>query len=299
MRHWTLRIGGGLVIVLTLAALTVYALSERRLARVYDVPADEVTVPDDDDSIARGKYLASTVSVCVDCHGPDFAGSVIVDDPALGRIVAPNLTTGEGGQGRVLEDRDLVRAIRYGVAPDGSALKVMPSDDYSSLSDEDLGALIAYIRSLPPVDNAPPPFVLRPLGRLLAALGQLDVFAVDRIDLDTPRIVAMKPEVSKAYGRYLAQIAGCTGCHGPGLSGGQIPGAPPDFPQSANLTPSGEVGGWEFQDFRETIRSGRNPDGRTLADEMPWKSYARMSDQELRAIWLFVESVPAREAGTR
>lgn len=299
MRRWLFPVLSGLVIVLALAALTVYVLSERRLARTYEVPQDEVVIPTDEEGIARGRYLATTVSVCVDCHGPDLAGDTIVDDAGLGRIVAPNLTSGAGGFGQRLEDRDLVRAIRYGVAPDGTALKVMPADDYIGLSDEDLGSIIAYIRSVPPVDNELPPSELRPLGRLLAALGQLDIFSVDRMDLDTPRVRSMKPEVSKTYGKYLAQIAGCTGCHGPGLSGGQIPGAPPDYPQAANLTPSGDVGDWQFQDFLRTIRSGTNPKGRTLANEMPWKNYARMSDQELRAIWLFVASVPAREAGTR
>ncbi|MBK8539176.1 MAG: c-type cytochrome [Ardenticatenia bacterium] len=299
MKRWFLRILGGLVVVLALAALSVYVLSERRLARTYKVPQDEVAIPTDEEGIARGAYLATSISNCRDCHGKDLSGGIMVDDGALGRISAPNLTTGEGGIGEHLENDDLVRAIRYGVAADGTALKIMPADDFNSLSDEDLGAIIAYVRSVPPVDELQPSFVLRPLGRTLVALGQLEIFPVERIDLAAPRPKTLKPEVSKVYGKYLAQIAGCTGCHGPGLSGGQIPGAPPDFPQAANLTPSGDVGDWRFQDFLSTIRSGKNPKGHSLAEEMPWRNFAGMSDQELRAIWLFVASVPAREAGTR
>lgn len=298
MTRWLLRILGALVIVLALAALSVYVLSERRLTRQHVVPQDEVAIPTDDESIARGEYLATSVSNCRDCHGKDLSGSVLVDDGALGRVAAPNLTTGEGGMGAHLEDEDLVRAIRYGVAPDGTALKIMPADDFNSLSDEDLGAIIAYVRSVPPVDKAQPSSVLRILGRTLIALGKLDLFPVERIDLTAPRPEALKPEVSKTYGKYLAQIAGCTGCHGPGLSGGAIPGAPPDFPPAANLTPSGEVGDWQFQDFLSTIRTGKNPAGHELAEEMPWRNFAGMSDQELRAIWLFVSSVPPRVAGT-
>jgi mono/diheme cytochrome c family protein len=101
------------------------------------------------------------------------------------------------------------------------------------------------------------------------------------------------------YGAYLANIAGCTGCHGPGLAGGQIPGAPPDFPQSANLTPSGEVGNWTEADFINTIRTGVNPDGRQLVSEMPWMTYRNMTDDELKALWAYIHSVPPKEAGTR
>ncbi|MBK7782268.1 MAG: c-type cytochrome [Ardenticatenia bacterium] len=299
MKRWFLRILGGLVVVLALAVLAIFALSERRLARAYSVPEDDVTIPTDADSVARGAYLATTVSNCRDCHGSDLGGTIFVDDPQLGRIIAPNLTSGQGGTGKLLSDQDLVRAIRYGVATDGRALMIMPTEDYNGMSDEDLGAVIAYLRSVPPVDKELPSSLLRPLGRTLAALGKLDIFSIDHVDLNAPRAKTLKPEVSKAYGKYLAQIAGCTGCHGPGLSGGAIPGAPPDFPKAANLTPSGAVGDWQFQDFLSTIRSGKNPKGRQLVEEMPWKSFAGMSDQELRAIWLFVESVPSREAGTR
>lgn len=72
---------GGLVIVLALAALAIFVLSERRLARAYSVPEDDVTIPTDADSVARGEYLATTVSHCRECHGADLGGTVFVDDP--------------------------------------------------------------------------------------------------------------------------------------------------------------------------------------------------------------------------
>lgn len=297
--RWLLRALGALVLLLFLAALAVLGVSEWRLTKPIDAPRATLPIPSDSKAVERGAYLASTVSVCVECHGPDLGGQVVADDPGLGRIVAPNLTRGKGGLGDARTDQDLARAIRYGVGPDDLALMVMPSDDYNHLTDEDLGAVVAYIRSLPPVDQELPAEALRPFGRLLMALGQLDVFAAARIDMEQRPPKSLAPEVSKDYGRYLANIAGCTGCHGPGLSGGSIPGAPPDFPPAANLTPSGEVGSWDFADFRDTLRSGKNPKGRALSEEMPWKSYGKMSDQELRAIWLFVSSVPAKDAGQR
>ncbi len=101
------------------------------------------------------------------------------------------------------------------------------------------------------------------------------------------------------YGHYLADGAGCTGCHGLGLSGGPIPGVPPDWPQAANLTPSGEVGKWSEADFISTIRTGANPAGKTLAKEMPWFRYREMTDNDLKALWQFVKTTPAKPFGNR
>jgi hypothetical protein len=105
--------------------------------------------------------------------------------------------------------------------------------------------------------------------------------------------------VDVVYGKYLADIAGCTGCHRPGLSGGPIPAAPPDFPEAANLTPSGELVGWTEEMFITTIRTGVKPSGTPLKEQMPSKYFALMSDDELKAIWMFLQSVPAKAAGTR
>ncbi len=109
----------------------------------------------------------------------------------------------------------------------------------------------------------------------------------------------MQPAADAEYGRYLANVAGCTGCHGPGLSGGAIIGAPPDWPHSANLTPSGEVGGWSQADFVQTIRTGVNPAGRQLSPVMPYMTFQHMTDDELGALWVYLKTVPAKEAGTR
>lgn len=105
--------------------------------------------------------------------------------------------------------------------------------------------------------------------------------------------------VSVAYGRYLA--AGCTGCHGLGYSGGPIPGAPPSFPPAANLTPDNAsgLGRWSEADFLRALREGVRPDGSTINPVMPWKNFARMSDTELKALYLFLQQVPAQPRGNR
>lgn len=289
---------GVLLGIVGLFLLFVWVRSNSILNKAYDAPEIAISVPTDEEAIERGRYLATVISVCIDCHGTDFGGGVVVDDPALGIVIAPNLTTGENGLGTELTDDDFARVLRYGVLPDGKSVRVMPSDDYTHMSLTDMGAVIAYVRSLPPVDSDWPETKLKLLGRILLATGQLPIMIADRIDFAAAR-PEPEPGVTLEYGAYLANIAGCTGCHGPGLAGGMIPGAPPDWPQAANLTPSGEVGMWSETQFIETIRTGVNPEGRQLVNEMPWRYYAQMTDAELQAIWLFVHSVPAKEAGTR
>ncbi|MBK8905388.1 MAG: cytochrome c [Anaerolineaceae bacterium] len=296
---WAGIVLGSLVGVLVMAVGFLLTRSNQILNKTYSPPEDSVFIPTDAEAIAKGEYLVTNVSVCVECHGEDFGGGVVVDDPALGRIVAPNLTKGPGGFGNELSDADFVRVIRYGVLPDGRSLLVMPAEDYTHLSDADLGAIIAYVRSLPPVDSTDlPPTELSTLARLLLGANQLDIMIAERIDDDMPR-VPVAAEVSLEYGRYLANISGCTGCHGPGLSGGPILGAPPDWPQAANLTPGGPVGTWSEADFIQTIRTGVDPSGHQLVDEMPWRNYRNMSDEELKALWLFIQSVEPKEAGNR
>jgi mono/diheme cytochrome c family protein len=288
----------GLVLVLVLAVGAVYAISESKLTRSIAVPTETVAVPTDIASVQRGQHLAAAVATCIDCHGPTLGGTVFVDDPALGRVVAPNLTRGRGGVGTTLSDADFVRALRHGVDPSGRPLLIMPSDDYAHFSDSDLGAIIAYVRSLPPVDNVLPGSELRALGRVLFAAGQLPLQAADNIDHLAPRPPAPQLAVTPEYGQYLASNAGCPSCHGPGLSGGKIPQAPPDALPAANITPAG-IGNWTEAEFIKALRTGMRPDGRVLSTFMPWPFYAQMTDDELKAIWRFLQAVPPRATGTR
>jgi mono/diheme cytochrome c family protein len=288
----------GLALAFAAASGAVYFISENRLTEKVDTPAESIAVPTDITSVQRGQHLASAVAVCVDCHGPNLAGKVFVDDRALGRIVAPNLTRGRGGVGTTSSNADLVRAIRYGIDPRGRRLLIMPSDDYNHFSDADLGAIIAYVRSLPAIDTALPANEIRPLGRVLFAVGQLPLQPSVNIDPSLPRPVSPRTGVTPEYGAYLALNAGCPGCHGPGLGGGRMPQAPPGTVPAANLTPTG-LGAWAESDFLRVMRTGIRPDGRRLDPFMPWPYYAQMTDDELRAIWRFLQAIPARSTGSR
>jgi cytochrome c553 len=287
--------GVGLVIGAAWAAT--YFISENRLTRKVDVPTEAIAVPTDISSVQRGQHLASAVAACADCHGPNLAGDVFIDDPALGRIVSPNLTRGQGGVGSSFTDADYIRAIRHGVDPGHRQLLIMPADVYNHFSDADLGAIVAYVKSLPAIDTSLPSSEIRPFGRMLFAIGQLPLQPAARIDHFAPRPPPPRTGVTAEYGRYLADAAGCPTCHGPGLSGGKIPQMPPNTLPAANITPSG-LATWSDTDFLRVMRTGMRPDGRVLNTLMPWPYFAQMTDDELRAIWRFLQAVPPRQSGT-
>jgi mono/diheme cytochrome c family protein len=287
----------GVVLVVGGAWAATYVISENRLTQRVDVPVESISVPTDITSVQRGQHLASAVAACVDCHGPNLAGKVLIDDPALGRIVPPNLTRGRGGVGSSSTDVDLARAIRHGVNPSGRQLLMMPSDEYNHFSDADLGAIIAYIRSMPAIDTTLPSSEIRPLGRILSAIGQLQLQPAASIDHFARRPAPPRAGVTPEYGKYLADAAGCPSCHGPGYSGGKMPLAPPNTVPAANITPAG-LGAWSDTDFIKVMRTGMRPDGRVLNASMPWPYFAQMTDDELRAIWRFLQVLPARPTGT-
>ena len=279
----------GLAGLLIVAAALVFFLSESRINKTYVISVNTVPVGADAETLARGEHLAITRG-CTDCHGANLAGGAFIDDPAIGRISASNLTSGRGGVGNLYRDEDWVRAIRHGVGPDGKPLLFMPAQEFYYLSDEDLGALIAYMRTIPPVDNVPPEDAVRPLGRILFLAGKFPLIPAEMIDHDAPRPEAPEPGVTVAYGQYLA--VGCAGCHGQDFTGGPIPGMPPGTPPAADLTPSGHVADWSEAEFIAAMRTGVSPDGHEISPVMPLEAVGAMTDDELKAIWLFLQSLP-------
>jgi mono/diheme cytochrome c family protein len=257
------------------------------------VPVETISIPTDTATVQRGQHLA-TILICTRCHVENMAGKVDFAIPGMLTIPTPNLTTGTGGVGSFYTDADWVRAIRHGVGHDGRALFIMPSKSYYYLGDEDLGAIIAYLKSLPPVDNELPERRIELLGRLMDGAGMFPPDAVEQIDHTGPRPAAPEPGVTVAYGEYLART--CTECHGANLNG--IPFGPPgEEVPSPNLTPGGKLAAWSEEDFFSTIRTGVTPEGHQLNIDMPWMYYARMSDEELRALWLYLQSLPALAQG--
>jgi cytochrome c553 len=297
--RWPRRLGiaaGVLVTLVLLFVATVWGLAERRFRRSWEVEPAPVAVSSDSASLSRGRHLVSAVVGCADCHDTDLSGKTMIDNPAMGVVASANLTAGMGGIASSYTDVDWVRAIRHGVNKNGKALMIMPSAAYAKLSDADLGAIISYIKTVPPVDRERPARKINALPRALMTLGIFPKMAAEEIAHDSVRSTATGASATREYGRYLATVGGCTSCHGPSLSGGG--GGEPGAPPAANLTPTA-LGKWTEADFMRALREGKRPNGSQISDFMPWKTFGKMTDEELKALWAFVSTVPAKETGER
>jgi mono/diheme cytochrome c family protein len=298
-RRW-LRIAGVCAIALvTLAAAVVGGVVLRAnvlLGQNHEVACKDIEIPDDEASIARGKYLVNHMMLCIDCHGEDLSGVEVINDGMLGRVVGANLTSGKGSVTLDYSGRDWDRAIRHGLSPSGRPLVFMPSEDYVNFSDADIGAVAAYIKSLPPVDKVEKKIALGPLGYALIGVGVVKL-AYDKIDHDREPPSAERGP-TREWGEVL--IGSCTGCHGPGLSGGAIPGAPPDWPLPRNLTPhESGLKGWSYEDFTQAMTEGVRPDGSEINPFMPWKAYAGMDETDRKALWEYIRQANPKPAGGR
>jgi len=284
---------GVLIALIFVAGIVIYVLSEQRLNKTHPVSVAAVTIPTDEAEIREGERLAK-IRGCTSCHMADLAGdSSFIAGAPVGTIPSANLTVGEGGRGQTYSDTDWVRAIRYGVNQAGHGLWIMPSHEYFSMSDQDLGRLIAYLKTIPAVDRVHPPRSLGPLFRALLVTGQLPLLAVEQIDVTAAPPTAPAPGETVAYGQYLAVT--CSGCHGANYTGGPLPGADPGAPEAANLTPGGVMQHYSKAQFFATLRTGVRPDGSAIPNEvMPWQVLGgSLTDSELRALYLFFQSLPA------
>lgn len=287
---WGLVTVGVLVVVLGVAVGGAYALSSHRMARRFTVADESVPVGTDSATIARGRHIAVTRG-CADCHGADFGGNTFIDGMPFARLSGSNLTTGKGGVATGMTVADWVRAVRHGVGREGRALLFMPAQEFNALSDEDLGALVSYLRTVAPVDRTGPANAIGPIGRALYLAGKVPLVPAEVIDHTAPRKPSPAVGRTVEYGQYLA--VGCTGCHGASFAGGPIPGTPPEWPAAANLTPHPTgLAAWSEADFVRALRTGRRPDGRELKAEMPWKNFGQMTDDELAAIWMYLRTLP-------
>ena len=293
MKRWLRRIGIALAIVVALAAAALVTgdqLARRKMQRKLDIAVQPVSYRDDAAAIERGRYLFASRG-CVDCHGAKGNGTLFLDDGKGMRIAGPNLSPGAGTVVAAYRPEDWVRAIRHGVAPGGRPLMVMPSEDYNRLTDEDLAALVGYIRQLPPTEGGAAVIDLPLPVRALYGFGVIQDAAA-KIDHALPPARPVAEGVNLAHGAYVANM--CLGCHGARLEGGKIPGGPPDWPPAARLTPGEGNAMTRYADadaFARMFKTGNRPDG-TPVKVMPFTSLSEMSDVDVRALYLYLKSLP-------
>jgi len=216
---WIGIVLGSLVGLVLIAGLVLYLIGNSHINKTYEFPPSNITIPTDEASLNFGKHRTETL--CQSCHGPDLSGDVLVEDPMLGIVESANLTSGEGGIGREFSsDEDYVNAIRNGIDPEGKPTYMPAVHSTSQLSDKDLGAIIAYLKTVPPVDKTTRGFQVTPMAKIMLGAGMLPPFPVELVSHET-HIVAPERGVSVEYGNYLVNTNDCRDCHGENLAGGE------------------------------------------------------------------------------
>lgn len=301
------RILKGSAIAILVAVIVFLSAVFLRQDLHFDAPYPNIRHSTDTAVINRGRHIVFSQAHCQDCHSKQNADSLFdlgqeaafsggrLLDLGIAKIYTPNIT-GDSlyGIGR-FSDAEIARAIRYGVHPKGEAM--LGFMGYQNMSDEDLTAVISYLRTQKPVHEKPPSHEYTFMGKVVKA------FLVKPIGPKGPAPKQVIPDSTSEYGKYLVyNTTHCASCHtkrdlagnftGPAMAGGNnIEGM-----WSVNLTPdsSSRIFGWSQDMFISRLRQGRlNP-----KSPMPWNSFKRMTDVELKAIYKYLQTVPAAKTPT-
>lgn len=315
MKRKVLRAVLGLFAVVFLAAAVFFVYVQLTYRRDFSsTPLPAIQASKDPEVIARGSYIAHAVAHCSACHGPDESASqrklaANLDDlrggyamkaGPFGTFYPANLTPDpETGLGK-RSDGEIARVVRHGVAPDGR-LDAFMSFAVGPMADEDLAAVVSYLRSIPPVKN---PTQKDEWGFIAKALSS-------KFNPNMRKAPAFVREggISAERGEYLANgPALCFGCHSPFdvMKGMELAGAPfsgemeaePDPTDTSyeiiapNLTSdpkTGVLASYGEDAFVDRFKkSGRAYKG----SKMPWENFARMTDADLRSLYRYLAKVP-------
>ena len=291
----------GLIILVLLGGVTIATGFRQHLE--YEAPFPNINASGDSSVIAKGRHIVLGPGHCADCHSnssnkdsllaaglePELSGGYKFDLP-FGNFYTKNLTPDqETGIGK-LSDPEIARIIRYGIHANGEM--VLPFMPFQDMTDDDLTAVISYLRSLKPIQKKIPEHEYNLMGKLLKA------FMFRPSGPSAAFLDHIIPDTSAAYGRYLVMgVANCNECHtrrdelgnftGEPLAGGTIfaePGKPTLV--SPNLTPdsSSRIFGWSEEMFIGRFRMGKL----IGHSHMPWSAYGLMTDEELKAIFNYL-----------
>ena len=310
MRRWSKRIGLSLAVLVPVTCVAlVAAIGIRPIIGPRARALTDRTFESRPERLERGRYLVTSVSLCFACHseldwtsftfkpGTEGSGRSFAEE-GLPFLAAPNITPdADTGAGTWTDDM-LARAIREGIGHDGRALfPVMPYQQYKYMDDEDLASIVVYLRSLPPVRKSlPPPSIPFPVNRFINAVPE-------------PVTAAVAPPNRNdrvAYGDYLVHIGICRDCHTPLDAQGQaIPGMEfaGGLPLISPATPHGEIASANITSdpsgipyyteelFLEVMRTGMVR-SRKIHDFMPWKMYGNQTEEDLKAMFAYVQTLP-------
>jgi mono/diheme cytochrome c family protein len=303
-----LKWGGGSLLAIIIILIGFVNLSH---PKHFEAPYPNISATTDSSLIARGRYLAYGPAHCATCHSPMDKLEAVeagLEEPLVGgwslsippgTFSAPNLTPDpETGIGNYT-DGELARALRYMVKKDGTMLA--PFMAFQDLSDEDLVAIISFLRSQPAVKNEVPSTSYAFPGKMVVALGMMKPVGPS----GTPP-VAVPVDSSIAYGAYVAKsVANCIGCHterdmltgamiGGAFGGGMVMESEPHIPGRSFVTPNltphptdGHMANWTEEAFVRRMQAGRIHKG----SPMPWGANSKMTETELKAIWRYLQTL--------
>lgn len=282
---WLGIIAAGIIVFVLIVYSIAYFKTESRANQVYDVAIQRLHIPSDSASLVLGAHI-SAIRGCSDCHAGGGTPMFDEKNPVV-LLHTANLTKGEGGI--AYTNADWIRALRHGVGKDGKSLWFMPSQHTSAgLSNNELGALIAYLKQLSPINHTHPKKEIKPLGRMLTFFGQFPLFTAEAINHNAVFPDEIKPAATAAYGKYLA--VGCMGCHGDQLKGG--PAHEPGQPTIPDISNTSRAAAWSNEQFITVLHKGKTPGGKILSDFMPWKTIgAAHTEEELTAIYLYLHQL--------
>jgi cytochrome c553 len=274
-------IGAADLLALTLVLICAAAATGFYKQSLRSAPVPELRLARSDEEIQRGKAIGD--SFCGGCHskggtftgGEDIGKHLPID---LGTFVSSNLTA--AGSLRHWSDGEIFRAIRNGVDAAGRRLVIMSLTNASKLSDDDTRALIAYIRGLSPAGAATPdpPDRFSFVGLVMLGIGQFP----SGKPVNTGVVTAPIKAPTFQYGEYILSYQDCRECHGQQLTGGV----------AGQLAPVGPglslVADWTREQFIATMRTGKDPNGHELGEDMPWRPIGKMDDVELTAIYEYL-----------
>jgi mono/diheme cytochrome c family protein len=297
---WIAVVLGSLILIFV---ALVFFLQNRK----FSAPYPAIHASTDSAVIARGQYLAFGPAHCAQCHSSKENQKRIMNGEILplsggfefklpiGKIYSRNITPdAETGIGK-LADSVIARSLRYGVGYDGRAIfDFMP---FHNLSDEDLTAVISYLRSQPPINNKVPEHQFNFIGKAVKA------FLIKPVGPDGEVLRTVQQDTTAEYGKYLTTyVANCRGCHtnrslmtgaytGPYFAGGLKFEAPDgSYCVTPNLTPDKETGRiveWSLEQFMNRFRQPRV----IPTSDMPWEQFRKMSDNDLKAIYHYLMSL--------
>jgi mono/diheme cytochrome c family protein len=293
----------GLVILFIISGTTISIAFRQHLT--YNAPYPNIKASTDTAVIARGRHIVLGPGHCVDCHSPvKNIDSVLQlgEEPALtggnkfdlpfGKFYTRNLTPDSATGIGTMTDGEIGRVLRYSVKKNGEA--VLPFMPFQNMSDEDLVAVVSYLRSLKPVKNEIPNHEYNIMGRIINAF-------LIKPSGPTELIASITPDTTVAFGKHMVMaVANCNECHtkrdaigayiGEPMAGGiefKEEGKPTLVTPNLTPHPSGRITGWSQEDFIKRFRLGKI----IPYSHMPWESYRRMNDIELKAIYKYLRTL--------